>query len=326
MHVINARNVNDAYAQALHYLFVHGEEEASRNGPVVVAPAPVTTVYDHPTERVLFSPVRDANPFFHLMESLWMLAGRDDLAFPLWFNSHFKDYSDDGITIHGAYGHRWRRHFGTDQLLCIGNELFHNPESRRCVLQMWSAALDLGKPYRDVPCNTHVYFDCRHGRLNMTVCNRSNDALWGAYGANAVHMSMLQEFLAAYIGVPVGIYRQMSNNLHLYQATMPAHPGAAVKDAHDHNYYITKGACRPYPLVDSNETAADFLLDLEHFFEKAWGQPYRTEYFRGVVLPMYEAWAARKDKTGTGLEETNRIVAEDWRIACTNWINRREAK
>ena len=35
-------------------------------------------------------------------------------------------------------------------------------------------------------------------KLCMTVCNRSNDMLWGAYGANVVHMSMLQEFVALF--------------------------------------------------------------------------------------------------------------------------------
>jgi hypothetical protein len=47
---------------------------------VLVSQTPVVTCYSAPTQRVLFSPMRDANPFFHLMEALWMLAGRDDVA------------------------------------------------------------------------------------------------------------------------------------------------------------------------------------------------------------------------------------------------------
>ena len=89
MKVINARNVNDALAAGLRYLWAEGIPETSRNGPVLVAPTPVTTVYSHPTERVLLSPTRDANPFFHLMESLWMLAGKNDIALPVQFNKRF---------------------------------------------------------------------------------------------------------------------------------------------------------------------------------------------------------------------------------------------
>ena len=80
MHVINARNVNSAYPQALHYIAIAGDRVASRNGPVLRAPEPVSTVYAKPWERVLFDPQRDANPFFHLFESLWMLDGRNDVA------------------------------------------------------------------------------------------------------------------------------------------------------------------------------------------------------------------------------------------------------
>ena len=51
----------------------------------------------------------------------------------------------------------------------------------------------------------------------MTVCNRSNDMLWGAYGANAVHMSMLQEYLASRLEIAVGEYTQISDSFHVYQ-------------------------------------------------------------------------------------------------------------
>jgi hypothetical protein len=53
----------------------HRKPQGSRAGDVLVAPHPVMSVTSIPTERVLFDPARDANPFFHLFESLWMLAG-----------------------------------------------------------------------------------------------------------------------------------------------------------------------------------------------------------------------------------------------------------
>jgi hypothetical protein len=53
MHVIAARNVNDAYTLGVNYLRQVGRTEDSRAGPVMVAPGPVTTVYARPTERVL---------------------------------------------------------------------------------------------------------------------------------------------------------------------------------------------------------------------------------------------------------------------------------
>jgi len=225
MHVIHATNVNDALYTGVEYLKRHGLREDSRNGAVLVAPVPVTTQYLRPQERVLFSAQRNANPFFHVLESLWMLAGRNDVAYPHTY-APMMLYSDDTETLNGAYGYRWREHFGYDQLREIINELKRNPASRRCVLSMWDA-MDEVEGYegdlkraiaggKDVPCNTHVYFRVNAGALDMTVCNRSNDIIWGAYGANAVHFSVLQEYVADLVGVKGGAYYQMANNFHAY--------------------------------------------------------------------------------------------------------------
>ena len=81
---------------------------------------------------------------------------------------------------------------------------------------MWSPVEGEGRK----PCNTQIYFWSRNGKLNMTVANRSNDMIWGAYGANAVHMSFLQEYVASMCGVKCGIYTQFTHNLHAYLDTL----------------------------------------------------------------------------------------------------------
>ena len=81
MKVIRARNVNDALLLGLD-LFQdprNFREQQSRNGTTYEALEPVTTVYEKPWERVMLVKARDANPFFHFIEGLWMLAGRNDL-------------------------------------------------------------------------------------------------------------------------------------------------------------------------------------------------------------------------------------------------------
>jgi hypothetical protein len=70
MKVIEVRNVNQALQEGLEYLYAEGATEQSRAGSVLVSPCPVATVYARPEQRVLFSAARDANPVFHLMESL----------------------------------------------------------------------------------------------------------------------------------------------------------------------------------------------------------------------------------------------------------------
>lgn len=342
MHVINASNINDATYHGLRHLLANGTVEPSRNGKVIVAEGPVCTVYEKPLERVLFSPLRDANPFFHLMESLWMLAGRNDIAWPVKFNSKFVNYSDDGKSQFGAYGWRWRDFFGYDQLDKIIKELQANPASRRCVLAMWNA-YELGEYEdadstllehcdlyvathggKDVPCNTHAYFDCRGGVLNMTVCNRSNDVVWGAYGANAVHFSFLQEYIAAKVGVPVGVYRQFSNNFHAYLDIYDREKlNEIAENAAEADRYaaeLQEGHKFVVPLISAGEE--DFDEAVKCFIE---GSHYDSAFLSSVAAPMLEAWELRKGgSVGRALEVLEDSMVEcDWKTASMMWMRRR---
>jgi len=219
MHTIDARNAHQALPRGLAYVRQFGDVRGSRNGKVFVSRVPVTTVYKRPMERLVFWPQRDVNTAFLLYEALWMLAGRNDLHPLTRYIKDFGRYSDDGLTLHGAYGHRWRKAFGGDQLTVIAQRLADDPEDRRCVLQMWDATRDLGRAGRDVPCNDMATFQRNaNGELDMVVFNRSNDIIWGAYFANAVHFSMLQEYLACWIGCEVGSYWQVSVNYHAYES------------------------------------------------------------------------------------------------------------
>ena len=117
------------------WLKISGEVQDSRNGQVIVSPGPVVNTYHNPRERVLFSEQRDANPFFHFFEAMWMLAGRKDLEYVSNLLPRMKDFSDDGETLQGAYGYRWRHQFHIDQIELVVQELENNPESRRAVIQ-----------------------------------------------------------------------------------------------------------------------------------------------------------------------------------------------
>lgn len=331
MRNIIVRNVNVALASALEYIAQVGDHRDSRNGPVISFPYPVLTEYQNPMERVLFSPLRNANPFFHFMESMWMLAGARDVAVPAYFVKRMAEYSDDGKTFWGAYGYRWRRWFGYDQLDAIVNDLRANPTSRRAVLAMWDGREDLDRAAqggKDVPCNTQAYFDTRDGKLNMTVCCRSNDLLWGAYGANAVHMAFLQEYVADRVGVPVGAYRQFSNDLHLYTRVLPQTEIMPLAiDAATHNAYATNPACVPTRMHAGQRGWDTDLVRFMRQFDEGISpvHEYHTEWFSRVAQPMLLAWQHRKNHA-RALQWAGGIDAVDWRIACCLWLDRRHAK
>ena len=70
VYVIEAHNVRDALPKAVKYLLYYGKYESTRAGDALVARKPVTIHYRHPKQHVLLNRIRDANPFFHLMEAM----------------------------------------------------------------------------------------------------------------------------------------------------------------------------------------------------------------------------------------------------------------
>jgi len=322
---ITVRNVNQALSEAFWRLKALAlKPEPTRNGPALVFPEMVVTTYRYPQERVLFFAGRDANPIFHLMESIWILAGRRDVAFLQNFNSTIGRFSDDGEVFNAAYGYRIRRHFGHDQLDEVIKLLRRDPETRQAVIQIWDEA-DLTRRTKDKACNTQVLFDTRGGRLNMTVFNRSNDLWWGAYGANAVHFSILQEFVACAVGMRMGVYRQVSNNLHLYTELYDAVKYVEMPPPAEFYDLYSSGAVRPSPLMLNGEYKS-FLHDCEVFCNDPFNQEtrYKNPFFTHVAQPMAMVSRVRKIHAGDGAGFAAKIRAEDWRRATFDWIKRRE--
>jgi thymidylate synthase len=266
---------------------------------------------------VLFNPVRDANPFFHLMESLWMLRGQRDVQSMVRYNKRMDEYSDDGEVFHGAYGYRWRNHFSQDyrlldQINIIIRRLKKDPIDRRCVLQMWDAPYDLNVNKVDIPCNTHVYFKIRTEKLHMTVCCRSNDIIWGAYGANAVHFSMLQQYIADSLGVAMGPYVQISDSFHAYKNVFDA-------------YRIPEEGlpCHSRELYD-NFSNTRFRIPRDLDFGDA--MFYKSSFYKELIEPMTKAWDHWKNGEWQAAFDTvkSQMPIQDWRHACLEWLERRK--
>jgi thymidylate synthase len=350
MQVIKAHNVNDAFWLGLRLLQNGGERQSSRAGNVVVHPEPVTTQYLFPQQRVLLAAYRDANPVFHLMEALWMLAGRNDATFLDQFVADFSArFAEADGHMHGAYGFRWRQHFDLDgggeapldQLEEVVRLLRANPNDRRVVLTMWDPLADLGTDHKDVPCNTHVYFRIRQevevvgasyaygmggahqeriSYLDMTVCCRSNDMWWGAYGANAVHFSVLQEYLARRIGVEIGTYHQISNNFHIYTDVTEKLGEPEAYEIDPYASWLKSTPIVTAPEVFDDELAAFFRGDT--FFE------YKNTFLREIAWPLWAAYKLWRTKDRLlALHMVKELPGNcDWRVATERWFIRRMSK
>lgn len=345
---ITANCVDEALFRGLELLVNEGVRQDTRAGEVLVVPYPVMTCNEQPLNRVSFNSKRDANPFFHLMEALWMLAGRNDITWLDQFVGDFSQRFGDSVSIHehpsgllqhGAYGFRWRQHFDIegggggwppDQLNKIVEMLKANHQDRRVVLTMWDPVADLGANVKDVPCNTHIYPRVRHEPdgdligvphynlvLDLTVCCRSNDAVWGAHGANAVHFSILQEYLAARISVGVGKLYQLSNNYHVYTSALNKVWPMGLEGTVPHH--------KPAKLVKLVHEPEHFDDDLKLFFQNNWEHMiYRNAFFALVAIPLrqsYALWRERRYNDARGV--IFRMLTCDWSVAAGSWYGRR---
>lgn len=336
-YILKVRNVNEALSASLRLLAGSGVvKETSRNGDVRVWPGPVITHTLFPRERVLFSPLRNANPFFHLFESLWMLDGRNDLPFIAQFNQQMAIYSDDGgLTQPAAYGHRWRNFFGYDQIVTIVEELKRNPGTRRAVLAMWDGREDLNAAVRgsaDVPCNTQCFFTIRDGKLDMSVTCRSNDVLWGAHGANAVHFSILQEYIAAHVGVQLGEMVQFSWNYHLYDGILNNDPLEVAQSCLDWDLYQRAGGVGPggtpmFEHLDKFEAGLHGFCQFAAYPDRhADDAPvFDDPFLATVAMPMLLAWDAFKRKDWDAVDCYVELMPPcDWKVNSKHWLRQRK--
>lgn len=363
--IISARNVNDAVFQLMQSLKMdedwlpvspRGQSTLEYNGTVI-------TEYQKPNEYVLFNTTRDANPFFHFIESLWILAGSADVATLARFNSKMTQYSDDGKVFHAPYGYRMREHFAiegsdesrtVDQLKEVINLLREEPDTRRAVICLWDPRVDTGSIARasggkDIPCNDLIMFKLRNGVLNMTVCCRSNDALLGAYGANAVQFGVLLEFVAGAIGAEIGYYRQLSDSFHVYDETklyatmMNGYAESLIGEVTYGMGVKSKGITskffKSYGYDEDTTVDEDLWLSEVRFFVENVGRDgmksfdnrlFAYPFFRQVAIPIANAWEAYKQEGAPknlrielAVTTLNRCLADDWRVACMRWLLRR---
>lgn len=223
MHYLQKKQSRFAYLPWLQQLQDYGEPVDVRGHKTLEFLNCITEITE-PWHHCILLPSRRWNPFLALSEALWILAGRDDLGSLLPYNSHIGDYSDDGVSLYGAYGRRIY-----SQIDPLIERLRKDPSDRRAVLQIWDTCTpneyvdypgggwdDLETNSKDPPCNNMVYFKLRDNKLHMTVINRSNDLHFGLFAVNLPTFGILQSYIAARLGVEMGTQTHFSNSLHIY--------------------------------------------------------------------------------------------------------------
>lgn len=151
-------------------------------------------------------------------EQIWFITGaRKPEIFLRQFTKIWDMFTNPGDVVTVAYGYRWRKHFGRDQLGLLIKLLEKEPSSRHGVVVTWDPAQDGlgGAVKKNVPCPYTFTVNIIAGRLNFHNIVRSNDIVLG-FPSDVAGFALLAHILAQKLGVRPGIYSHSISNAHIY--------------------------------------------------------------------------------------------------------------
>ena len=226
--VVEANGPNDCYVGTMRGVLAEGIPIVSRDLETLEI-RPTMIMFLKPYMRFLTCPGRLIHPFFQVLESIWILAGRGDVA---WISKYLKNmerFSDGMPYFHAPYGTRMRQYGrrrnahgneegnGIDQFKHCFRYLSMAPDTRHAVMSFWDPVADhYTTKTIDRPCNIAFHFLMRNNKLDLMIFNRSNDVHWGMFNANVVQFSVILEAMAMILGCRVGNQIHVSDSLHIY--------------------------------------------------------------------------------------------------------------
>ncbi len=206
------------YASVLKKLLDHGvDEKNDRTGHVCKSLPGVTMQFDLEKGFPLLT-LRKIPLKVFVAEQIWFLMGARDLSFLQNFTKIWDDFAEANNCVESAYGYRWRKHFGRDQIDGLIQLLSKDPSSRHGVILMWDPADDglaNGTAKKNVPCPYTFTVNIIGGKLCLHLIIRSNDMMLGN-PHDVAGFALLSHFFAEKLGVTPGTLTVSISNAHIY--------------------------------------------------------------------------------------------------------------
>jgi thymidylate synthase len=158
--------------------------------------------------NILVHPGRNLNYRFMVAEWIWYMRGWNDLRELVRFNPHMAKFSDDGLTLAGAYGPRLAPQW--PYVLAV---LLKDRGSRQSIATIFSPC---PVPSKDIPCTLSLQFLIRENKLNLIVTMRSSD-VWLGLPYDMFSFSQMQNALAGELKIERGWIQFNLGSSHLYQ-------------------------------------------------------------------------------------------------------------
>jgi thymidylate synthase len=223
-------------------------------------------------------PARKLQRKFAFGEPWWILTGSNRVEDVAQFNSVMRNFSDDGVTLSGAYGPPVM-----EQVRYIVDTLAADQDTRQAVLTIWRQN---PRNSKDVPCTVSLQFFIRDGELHVIDTMRSSDA-WLGWPYDVMTFTMVASYVVLRLRdlgffVELGQFYLNAGSQHLYEK----HYEAAKEILRDPApSFGTVPLLLPhgshYPFYSNAE---EFVGDLKHV---------ALGHFHEVINPTYQAVMSR---------------------------------
>ncbi len=215
-HPLNAFDVQ--YSQVLKEILDSGiEEKNERTGHVCKSLPGMTMKFDL-SEGFPLLTLRKIPLKVFIAEQVWFLMGGKDLEWLQQFTKIWDDFAEEDNCVESAYGFRWRKHFGRDQIDGLVKLLDEDPTSRHGVILMWDPSDDglaCGTKKKNVPCPYTFTVQVIGGKLCLHLVIRSNDMMLGN-PHDVAGFAFLAHLLAEKLRVAPGFLTVSISNAHIY--------------------------------------------------------------------------------------------------------------
>lgn len=202
---IKEETFTKAWLSLLDNLVHRGEERSPRGLPTrefLAASFHVTKARNN----LLDHPARNLNFKFAVAEWLWIMSGSESVEEIAKYNSRLREFSDDGVTLKGAYGPRLvaQQNWVLDKL--------SQSDTRQAVMTIWVPS---PPPSKDIPCTVSFQFVRRDNTLNLIASMRSSDA-WLGLPYDFFTFSQILNCYAGQLGCDVGWLQFFLGSSHIY--------------------------------------------------------------------------------------------------------------
>lgn len=207
--MITGRTFAEVYDRLLFGLLEEGKEVSPR-GMLTKELMQETFCIEDPNSSLIYIPGRNFSLVHAIHESFLIFCDDNHVKVAGYFNKNIVQFSDDGKTLYGSYGHRI-----ATKMQGVLEKLKEDHDTRQALLTIHCVDDSIVKT-KDPPCTITLQFTIRDEKLNMHVYMRSNDIVWGT-PYDVFVFTTIQKVFAYTLGIPVGKYYHTATSLHMYE-------------------------------------------------------------------------------------------------------------